>query len=60
MRRDRAAPLHHCILIESATRPGYSAWRHAVSQLSLGEQGWINSVNIINLSHVSFNTLCIE
>jgi hypothetical membrane protein len=34
-------------LIEGATRPGYSAWRHSVSQLSLGEQGWINSVNII-------------
>ena len=34
-------------LIEGATRPDYSAWRHAVSQLSLGDQGWINSVNII-------------
>ncbi len=34
-------------LIEGATRPGYSAWRHAVSQLSLGEQGWVNSLNII-------------
>src|SRR5213075_2882076 len=33
-------------LIEGATRPGYSAWRHAVSQLSLGEQGWINTINI--------------
>ncbi len=34
-------------LVEGATRPGYSAWRHAVSQLSLGDQGWINTVNII-------------
>jgi hypothetical protein len=34
-------------LIEGATRPGYSAWRHAVSQLSLGDQGWINSLAII-------------
>src|SRR6266699_2204906 len=33
-------------LIEGATRPGYSAWRHAVSQLSLGDQGWMNSINI--------------
>ena len=33
-------------LIEGATRPGYSAWRHAVSQLSLGDQGWMNSSNI--------------
>lgn len=34
-------------LIEGATRPGYSAWRHAVSQLSLGDSGWINSLNIV-------------
>jgi hypothetical protein len=31
-------------LIEGATRPGYSPWRHVVSQLSLGDQGWINSL----------------
>jgi hypothetical membrane protein len=34
-------------LIEGMTRPGYNAWRHAVSQLSLGELGWINGVTII-------------
>ncbi|HEX8032380.1 MAG TPA: DUF998 domain-containing protein [Ktedonobacterales bacterium] len=34
-------------LVEGATRLGYSAWRHAVSQLSLGDLGWINSVGII-------------
>src|SRR5215470_6040530 len=33
-------------LIEGATRPSYSAWRDAVSQLSLGTQGWMNSINI--------------
>lgn len=33
-------------LIEGATRPGYSSWRHSVSQLSLGPQGWMNSLNI--------------
>src|SRR5436189_4746547 len=33
-------------LIEGDTRAGYSAWRHAVSQLSLGDQGWMNSINI--------------
>lgn len=33
-------------LIEGVTRPGYSAWRHSVSQLSLGPQGWMNSINI--------------
>ncbi len=34
-------------LVEGATRPGYSAWRHAVSQLSLGELGWMNVANFI-------------
>jgi hypothetical protein len=29
-------------LVEGATRPGYSAWRHAVSQLSLGPGGPVN------------------
>lgn len=33
-------------LIEGATRPGYSVWRHSVSQLSLGQQGWMNSINM--------------
>src|SRR5437763_14863671 len=34
-------------LIEGATRPGYSAWRHYVSQLSLGEGGWIQIANFL-------------
>ena len=34
-------------LIEGATREGYDPWRHAVSQLSLGEQGWMNVANLI-------------
>jgi Protein of unknown function (DUF998) len=34
-------------LIEGATRPGYSAWRHFVSQLSLSDQGWTQIVNFI-------------
>src|SRR5581483_10817278 len=33
-------------IIEGVMRPGYSAWRHSVSQLSLGQQGWVNSLNI--------------
>lgn len=33
-------------LIEGVTRPGYNPWRHAVSLLSLGAQGWMNSINI--------------
>lgn len=33
--------------IEGATRPGYSAWRHYVSQLSLSGYGWMQIVNFI-------------
>ncbi len=35
------------LLIEGATRPGYSAWRHFGSQLSLSDQGWEQIVNFI-------------
>ena len=34
-------------LIEGATRPGYSAWRNFVSQLSLSNQGWEQITNFI-------------
>jgi hypothetical protein len=34
-------------LIEGATRPGYSAWTHYVSELSLSDQGWMQIVNFI-------------
>jgi hypothetical protein len=34
-------------LVEGATRPGYSAWRHYVSQLSLGEGGWMQIANFL-------------
>jgi Protein of unknown function (DUF998) len=34
-------------LVEGATRPGYSPWRHAVSQLSLGLFGWVNTIAIL-------------
>jgi hypothetical membrane protein len=34
-------------LVEGAIRPGYSPWRHAVSQLSLGPFGWINTIGIL-------------
>src|SRR5688572_20571561 len=33
-------------LIEGVTRPGYNPWRNWVSELSLGEQGWINITNL--------------
>jgi hypothetical protein len=34
-------------LIEGATRPGYNAWRHFVSQLSTSDQGWEQVANFI-------------
>src|SRR5262249_43041182 len=34
-------------LIEGATRPGYSVWRHFVSQLSLSDQGWEQGINFL-------------
>ena len=34
-------------LLEGLTRPGYSAWRHYVSQLATGEGGWMQVVNFL-------------
>ncbi|HEU5437934.1 MAG TPA: DUF998 domain-containing protein [Ktedonobacterales bacterium] len=34
-------------LVEGATRPGYSAWRNFVSQLSLSDQGWEQVANFL-------------
>jgi hypothetical membrane protein len=34
-------------LIEGATRPGYSAWRDYVSDLSLSDQGWMQVANFL-------------
>jgi len=35
------------LVIEGATRPGYSAWRHYGSQLATGDGGWVQVVNFI-------------
>lgn len=35
------------LLIEGATRPGYSAWRHFGSLLSLSNQGWEQITNFL-------------
>jgi uncharacterized protein DUF998 len=35
------------LLIEGATRPGYSAWHNYGSSLSLSEQGWMQIANFI-------------
>jgi hypothetical protein len=34
-------------LVEGALRPGYRPWRHALSQLSLGPYGWVNTIAIL-------------
>ena len=34
-------------LIEGATRPGYSAWRNFVSQLAIGDGGWVQIANFL-------------
>src|SRR5689334_15941007 len=34
-------------LVDGATRPGYSAWHHFVSSLSLGERGWVQIANFL-------------
>lgn len=34
-------------LIEGLTRPGYSAWRHYVSQLATGPGGWVQVTNFL-------------
>src|SRR5437899_13087486 len=35
------------LLIEGATRPGYSAWHNYGSSLSLGPGGWVQQVNFV-------------
>src|SRR6266702_3112477 len=35
------------LLIEGATRPGYSAWHNYGSSLSLGDQGWMQIANFL-------------
>ncbi|MFT3697760.1 MAG: DUF998 domain-containing protein [Kofleriaceae bacterium] len=34
-------------LIEGAMRPGYRPWRNFVSQLALGERGWVQTTNFV-------------
>src|SRR2546430_415258 len=46
------------VLVEDATRPGYSPWRHAVSQLSLGP-GWPVNLALFLLGAVGLLSLAI-
>lgn len=41
-------------LIEGATRPGYSAWRDYVSDLSLSDQGWMQIANFLVCGLLTF------
>jgi hypothetical protein len=36
-------------LVEGATRPGYDAWLHSISALSLGPGGWLQQANFVFL-----------
>lgn len=33
--------------VEGAIRPGYNAWHQMVSDLSLGQRGWVQSTNFL-------------
>ena len=35
------------LLVEGATRPGYDAWHHPISTLSLGKDGWMQIANFL-------------
>lgn len=43
-------------VVEGATRPGYDAWRHSISALSLGPDGWMQQANFVFLG---LNVLCV-
>jgi hypothetical protein len=43
-----AGPLFTCAyLLEGGSRADYSAWRHPVSSLALGRQGWVQVANFL-------------
>ncbi|MFI6925738.1 DUF998 domain-containing protein [Nonomuraea spiralis] len=35
------------LLIDGATRPGYSLWHNGASQLGTGERGWLQTANFV-------------
>lgn len=37
------------VLAEGATRPGYNAWHHPMSNLALGPQGWVMTIALLVL-----------
>jgi hypothetical protein len=43
-----AAPLFLLVLLmDGATRPGFSLWRNGASQLGTGDRGWLQGLNFI-------------
>jgi hypothetical protein len=35
------------LIVDGATRPGYSLWRHGASQLGTGDRGWFQTANFV-------------
>ncbi|WP_336215941.1 DUF998 domain-containing protein [Nonomuraea sp. LPB2021202275-12-8] len=35
------------LLLDGATRPGYSLWHHGASQLGTGQRGWLQTANFV-------------
>lgn len=43
-----AAPLLLVVIaVDGATRPGYDVWQHGVSQLVMGELGWLERLTYV-------------
>jgi hypothetical protein len=39
-------PLIAVSVIDGASRPSYSQWRHLISHLALGERGWLGAAGL--------------
>ena len=46
-------------LIEGVTRPGYDAWRQAISTLMVGPGGWIQQANFIFLGVITLGVAAV-
>lgn len=46
-------------LVEGATRPGYDAWREAISTLMEGPEGWIQQINFIVLGALTLGVAIV-
>ena len=46
-------------LIEGATRPGYDAWRQAISTLMVGPGGWVQQANFVCLGVITLGVAVV-